>query len=744
MPEWTQSTRVALCTVGSRDDKQSEEFLKENQSSKSLLKFITQFWMDHSIPGSSKMIRNYTPGSGAQQRRSNSSSFLVRQDKVTSFSHTNNEDDTDLNASKRQKLDGSYLGPNGPNKTDADVIPGSPWEWRRMKGELIALKARLSHQEATIDQLHKLRGEMEEVFKKEKRMMEIQAEQDKQTIKQLELRIDVGRRTLQDAKAAQMRAERDLIQMKSKMEQKVLAVIADNTRLQEELQGQGKTDFKPDLKAINAALLDQSEQKLSDSDEKYETAIKRINELEEKLREARECQQKFEVQGVELQNMRIKIESLESEKKFLEDAKKVSNVAAQTCDLQRELQHARDIIVSLRESVKGKLLLEEQMASVEHRLKRTESLERQVSQLEISQADLLAKIAEYEAVGISGGPIAIRREINRLRQAEVLLTEEEGQLRYKMDALQKELEKSQQMNEETKKSLAEVTNSYDRLSRFVNRVQKKMSLVTRERDSYRQQLDTYEKEITGYINNETPNLINERVPALERAIEGYRELVAKLESDLEAVDGKHQKEENKKLREEVDRLKGELEHRALKGDFNINSKILHFKMNPAALAEKQAEEKQKALLQEVEQLRAIVASGNLSENLPVSSLHAQEIADLQQKHDLKISRLKEAFKASSHEYRQACYQLFGWRVDRTKEGQYKLSSQYAESPDDYLFFLVNEDGVNMVETPFSSTLTDLIQRHLQIQHSVPMFLNAVQSDLFNQQTVTMNLTEAVN
>ncbi|KAJ8668557.1 hypothetical protein QAD02_010220 [Eretmocerus hayati] len=687
------------------------------------------------------MIRNYTPGSGAQQRRSNSSSFLIRQDKVTSFSHTNDEDDTD---STIPNSDGSYLGPNGPNKTDADVIPGSPWEWRRMKGELTALKARLSHQEATIDQLHKLRGEMEEVLKKEKRMMEIQAEQDKQTIKQLELRIDVGRRTLQDAKAAQMRAERDLIQMKSKMEQKVLAVIADNTRLQEELRGQGKTDFRTDMKAINAALLDQSEQKLSDSDEKYKIAIKRINELEEKLRKARECQQKFEVQGVELQNMRIKIESLKSEKKFLEDAKKVSNVAAQTCDLQRELQDARDIIVSLRESVKGKLLLEEQMASVEHRLKRTESLERQVSQLEISQADLLAKIAEYEAVGISGGPIAIRREINRLRQAEVLLTEEEGQLRYKMDAMQKELEKSQQMNEETKKSLAEVTNSYDRLSRFVNRVQKKMSLVTRERDSYRQQLDTYEKEITGYINNETPNLINERVPALERAIEGYRELVAKLESDLEAVDDKHQKEENKKLREEVDRLKGELEHRALKGDFNINSKILHFKMNPAALAEKQAEEKQKALLQEVEQLRAIVASGNLSENLPVSSLHAQEIADLQQKHDLKISRLKEAFKASSHEYRQACYQLFGWRVDRTKEGQYKLSSQYAESPDDYLVFLVNEDGVNMVETPFSSTLTDLIQRHLQIQHSVSMFLNAVQSDLFNQQTVTMNLTEAVN
>lgn len=113
-----------------------------------------------------------------------------------------------------------------------------------------------------------------------------------------------------------------------------------------------------------------------------------------------------------------------------------------------------------------------------------------------------------------------------------------------------------------------------------------------------------------------------------------------------------------------------------------------------------------------------------------------EITELQQKHEIKISRLKEAFKASSHEYRQACYQLFGWRVDRAKEGQYKLSSQYAESPDDYLFFFVNEDGVNMIETPFSATLSIFIERHLKQQRSVPMFLNAVQSDLFDQQTVS--------
>lgn len=113
-----------------------------------------------------------------------------------------------------------------------------------------------------------------------------------------------------------------------------------------------------------------------------------------------------------------------------------------------------------------------------------------------------------------------------------------------------------------------------------------------------------------------------------------------------------------------------------------------------------------------------------------------EIAELKQTHEIKIARLKEAFKASSQEYRQACYQLFGWRVDRTKEGRYKLFSQYAESPDDYLFFQIGGDGVDLLETAFSATLGSLVEQHLHRQHSVPMFLNAVQSDLFNQQTMT--------
>lgn len=94
-----------------------------------------------------------------------------------------------------------------------------------------------------------------------------------------------------------------------------------------------------------------------------------------------------------------------------------------------------------------------------------------------------------------------------------------------------------------------------------------------------------------------------------------------MEADLQAAETVTQKNECNKLKAEIEQLRGELEHRALKGDFNCNARVLHFAMNPAAIAEKQAEEKQAALLREVEELRAKMASGNYGTT--VSSLQTQ-------------------------------------------------------------------------------------------------------------------------
>lgn len=129
---------------------------------------------------------------------------------------------------------------------------------------------------------------------------------------------------------------------------------------------------------------------------------------------------------------------------------------------------------------------------------------------------------EYETIGIGGGPMAMKRELNRLQQAEVDLRAEEGQLRSRLDAALRESQNLSKNYENAKKLTNDVMLSKEKLTKLVGRLQKKMMLVTRERDSYRQQLDLYEKEMTVDGNN----AMTERIPALERVIDGYRYALA--------------------------------------------------------------------------------------------------------------------------------------------------------------------------------------------------------------------------
>lgn len=64
-----------------------------------------------------------------------------------------------------------------------------------------------------MQQLHNIRRQMEEVFEKEKGLFQIQAEQDKQTIQQLEVRLDVARRKIQDAREVHDTGEKEWFQV---------------------------------------------------------------------------------------------------------------------------------------------------------------------------------------------------------------------------------------------------------------------------------------------------------------------------------------------------------------------------------------------------------------------------------------------------------------------------------------------------------------------------------------------------
>lgn len=64
---------------------------------------------------------------------------------------------------------------------------------------------------------------------------------------------------------------------------------------------------------------------------------------------------------------------------------------------------------------------------------------------------------------------------------------------------------------------------------------------------------------------------------------------------------------------------------------------------------------------------------------------------------------------------------------------------YADSPDDYLSFRLNEENyLDLLETPYSMSLQSLVETHLTGNKSVPAFLSALTLELFQQTTITIS------
>lgn len=200
--------------------------------------------------------------------------------------------------------------------------------------------------------------------------------------------------------------------------------------------------------------------------------------------------------------------------------------------------------------------------------------------------------------------------------------------------------------------------------------------------------------------------------------------------------------ENNRLTQRCDELEIRLEEELVGKDV-VRGKVLHLKMNPMSECVAEEEADIKKLRDENDRLKRKIR--NMEEGLDHSKLSesmcsTREVKTLKEQNkamEIKMQRLKEFFKSSSNEFRDVCYMLLGYKINRINSSLYKLSSMYAENPDDHLEFQVNQDGaLNMIETQFSSGLEDLIDLHLRQHSSIPAFLSAVTMDLFSRTTMS--------
>lgn len=142
------------------------------------------------------------------------------------------------------------------------------------------------------------------------------------------------------------------------MEKKIASLLTENAKLSENLRNAS-------TKESSSPLQDTSES--NELQLKLEAMEAKATMLEGRMKEYLKVQQDYELQNVELQNMKIKLEKLESERALWEEGKMLVGRAARANDLEKELNVAKKTIAVLKESVREKLLLEEQMANMTKR-----------------------------------------------------------------------------------------------------------------------------------------------------------------------------------------------------------------------------------------------------------------------------------------------------------------------------------------------------------------------------------------
>lgn len=695
---------------------------------------------------------------------------------------------TEPSQKKRKCYDSTVLlTPNTDSRNDSMEIElpvaASPWDVRHLRATVVQLKAQNANLENQIKKYHALRKETEVLFENEKKMLQKQHDWDQERIKSLEDRMSTLRKRKEEYKDELSQCRQSMEKNKFYFEKKILSLQAETTQLKYQNKELELSNHKNE---IDDRRISELEAELTLSVEEIAAFKHNAKSLEGKAVEVNHLKHQIELAEQQLTEAKQKIKELENN---LEDGKELRDLLEKQQDnlkrfpeLEREIVSLKEENKNLRDAVHNKLILEEEVIDLRTRQANFEEREQQLIQFQAAKEHLESmlekwqKLARDHCIGVPpekaiSGPELLRIRIETLQQKELLFTSDLANVESRLKSIQHakslvdaELEKASKQIEK----LQTVNEQHDIL---IKRLQKKLILVSRERDSYRSQLDLYEKELTisstaTLFSSSQHQQQKSRIEALEKAVEGYRELVEKLEGDSDKssrISGGNQltnerfqklEEERDALRQEKeelmkrrDELEIELEYRALKGDFNpTKSKVLHFRMNPAAEAEMKQQNEILKLQQECDQLRErlkLIEEGQKEDltvavNARLATCNSQEIEELQKQvksKDTKIQRLTEVYKATSQEFRDVCYMLVGYRIDRMKSGLYRLSSMYAESQDDHLIFKLTDGNPELLETPYSLTLEDFINLHLKHQHSIPVFLSAITLDLFNRQTV---------
>ncbi|XP_033155785.1 mitotic spindle assembly checkpoint protein MAD1 [Drosophila mauritiana] len=516
--------------------------------------------------------------------------------------------------------------------------------------------------------------------------------------------------------------------------------------------------------------------------------VERLRQLHEELKEKvsgfEQLRASHEKQTQSLKVANDRIKELEFEIQSYSDWKEVVKTSrerlASVPDLLAEVEHLRSHNKHLNTLIGDKLLLEEQVYDYKTRLDREEGARAEAASLQVKLLHVEQELKEWVKVAQDHclantlvSPMALRSRIEQLLKEDVIHVAEKTSSASDTKHLNTTVRDLEQKCAIYLKNIEDLNIGLKRHKNFKERLQRKLITVSKERDFYKQLVENFDKDMTmsnASVADMTQDMqVRFRMEVLERTVTGYKDMCATLEREIQSLRQQElmnepagegydsvKKEldtlrlENDRLRRRKEELEMEMMQRCLRGDFNMKDfKVVHFSENPAAEAYESSKNMMEKLQAEIERLKRrnkkleddheqrlneTTSTGGMTLNFKEFN---QLRAELESANG-KMRKMKDCFKAAREEFRDVCYMLLGYRIDRIgANSNYRISSMFAEGPDDYLDISLNESNcLALLESPYSHTFNPPIDQQLAASN-FPVFFSALTLELFQKATVTM-------
>ncbi|XP_016974094.2 mitotic spindle assembly checkpoint protein MAD1 isoform X1 [Drosophila rhopaloa] len=696
-------------------------------------------------------------------------------------------DDLVVAAPKKRRLERESpdrsLNASAASLNSSSTDPLGSWQCSKLRTELIETKAIAIQLRNEIDQ--KNREHRQALMLAENKSAALKEQCDSTSKRYLELQKEV--QTLRKRELAlkdeTRRATEELAQLKLKYDE-VVVKLQKEKYLQEEDARDVQLCINNELSEYRR-MAQRADLELQSTRSELERLRRRHDEFKARVSGHEELRGNYEKQTQSLKVANDRIQELEFEIQSYNDWKEVTKASqerlASVPDLRAEVERLRSHNKHLNTLIGDKLLLEEQVHDYKTRLDREEGARAEAASLQVKLAHVEQELKEWVKVAQDHclantlvSPMALRSRIEQLLQDDIIHVAEKTSSVSDSKHLQTSVRDLEQKCAIYLKNIEDLNIGLKRHKNFKERLQRKLITVSKERDFYKQLVENFDKDMTmsnASVADMTQDMqVRYRVEVLERTVTGYKDMCATLEREIQAMrqqellaepagDGYDsvKKEldtlrlENERLRRRKEELELEMMHRCLRGDFNMKDfKVVHLSQNPAAEAYESSQNMMEKLQAEIERLKRrnkkleddqeqrlneTTSTGGMTLNFKEFN---QLRADLESANG-KMRKMKDCFKAARDEYRDVCYMLLGYRIDRIgANSNYRISSMFAEGPDDYLDISLNESScLALLESPYSQTFNPPIDQQLAASN-FPAFFSALTLELFQRATVTIN------